>query len=789
MQNSVMSLARILSLVILLPMTMVHGQGKKADQDTRELAAAELKQQGVIAQFGTTRFRPPQSVIGLLLSPDEKYVVSVSNSINVWDAESGLEVKKLDPSVIPVRNTNSGYGNRPLVFSQATGRLIGIGRQGRIAEYDPATGETQEILTDSLLLQQSLSTRSDSVLSLDISKDGEYLAVGSSLGIAVLDADREELWTLENAILRRMDGNGDDRLTFSGDFSMLRISPTEEVLAYTMSNQPKSLVIADLATGEEIRTITLGDKLVRMDFSPDGSAIAVTERDNSVRLYRVADGKKMWEFTAQLNDPHENYTSDIAFEPNGKRVAVGATDNRIYILDSTSGKEVGQLVGHEWYPWALAFSKNRKVLYSSGWDGKIRRWDLEIFKELGLPGAEYASSIASFSPSGKRFAVVYEKGRIAILSAKDLREQASITAKEIEPSAVDFSADDRWLTYGGVTKSEVHVIVVNLATNKEMYHWQWPLGKDPHSVVECLKFSGDSKKLAAAVFRQSSAYLMSLDQPAEKRTLKHSQIYGLDFAPDGKKLVTAGWDSRIRSWDSTEGKLLSELDVTLPNQDPNQRIDQRMYTIVAYPFRDIVATADMDSTVRVWQLGDELELANSIPGNSFIFGAMDLSSDGIWLVTGGRSGNVKIWNALSGSLALDAGKHDHYIHTVGFGNDVRQVCSGSSEGICKIWNTTRTNAGDPTTIDQWLEKLSDETEVLGFQAMLRAVDHPEKALERVKSEIRKIDSDQSADLRIAPRLVSLLGMLKTPESKAYLRELAKRDENDPIRVIAYPLAN
>lgn len=177
MQNSVTPLARILSLVLLLPVTMVHGQGKKSDEDTRELEAAELKQQGVIAQFGTTRFRPPQSVIGLLLSPDEKYVVTISNTINVWDAESGLEVKKLDPSVMPLLNSNSGYGNRPLVFSQATGRLIGIGRQGRIAEYDPATGETQEILTDSLLLKQSLSSRSDSVLSLDACSGDMYCGV------------------------------------------------------------------------------------------------------------------------------------------------------------------------------------------------------------------------------------------------------------------------------------------------------------------------------------------------------------------------------------------------------------------------------------------------------------------------------------------------------------------------------------------------------------------------------------------------------------------------------------
>ncbi|MFO0940347.1 MAG: PQQ-binding-like beta-propeller repeat protein [Pirellulales bacterium] len=783
MFNSVLSRISLCSLMILCTISTAYCQELKLKQNAQTSVSGDLKEQELRAQFGTTRFRPPQSVNSLFLSPEEKYVVSVSRNLSIWDTESGLEIRKLEPSKIPVRNTNSSYGNRPLVFSQETGRLIGLGRPGFIVEYDPSNDEYHEFPVTNDLLPRS---QSDSPLSIDLSKDDQFLAVGSAKGIVVLDAEKEEIWSVENDFVAPIEDK-EDRLAFSGHYSMLRISPKNDVIAYTLSGKPKTLVIAELTTGEAICSISLTDKLVRMDFSPDGTAIAVTERDSSVRSYQVEDGVMNWEFKAPLNNPYENYTSDIAFEPNGKRIAVCATDNQIYILDSASGNVIGKLNGHEWYPWALAFSSKRNLLYSSGWDGKIRRWDMEHYRELPLPGAEYASSIISFSPSGNRVAVVYEKGRIAVLSENDLREQASITAKEIELSAIAFSADDRWLAYGGATKTEVHVRVVDLQANRETHHWQWPLGKDPHSSVESLKFSNDSNTLAAAVFRQSSAYLMTLDKPGEKQALKHSQIYGLDFALDGKKLVTAGWDSKVRSWDAIDGKLLADLDVALPNQNPNQRVDQRMYTIVAYPFGNLVATADMDSTVRVWQLGDSIELVNSIPGNSFTFGAMDLSSDGIWLVTGSSGGNVKIWNALSGALALDAGKHDHYIHTVNFGKDVRQVCSGSSDGICKIWNTKRIGIKESATIDEWLVELADESEEIGFQAMVRAVEHPEKALKQVQLEIRKLDSEKPAVLRIAPRLVSLLGMLKTPESEAYLRELVKRDANDPFYVLAKPM--
>src|SRR5262249_10090225 len=148
---------------------------------------------------------------------------------------------------------------------------------------------------------------------------------------------------------------------------------------------PNEIRLLDLATGDELRKVPLKARLVRLAFAPDGKQIVTTERDNAVRLYRLEDGKELWSHIVNLTNPNENYTSAVAFSPDGKLMAAGATDNRIHLLDPSTGDETAVLGAAGWYPWALAFTADSKTLFSTGWDGGIRRWDLAARKELPLP--------------------------------------------------------------------------------------------------------------------------------------------------------------------------------------------------------------------------------------------------------------------------------------------------------------------------------------------------------------------------------------------------------------------
>ena len=79
--------------------------------------------------------------------------------------------------------------------------------------------------------------------------------------------------------------------------------------------------------------------------------------------------------------------------------------------------------------------------------------------------------------------------------------------------------------------------------------------------------------------------------------LSHDQVYGLSFSPDGKSLVTAGWDSVIRFWGAENGELRREVKV-----DAHEKAgDLRMYAVCHAPEGGVIATAHLDGMVRVWQ--------------------------------------------------------------------------------------------------------------------------------------------------------------------------------------------
>ena len=475
--------------------------------------------------------------------------------------------------------------------------------------------------------------------------------------------------------------------------------------------------------------------MVRLAFSPDSKQIATTERDSAVRLYDAESGKEIWSHVIELKNIFENYTSAIAFSPDGKTVAVCATDYRIYLLDTTTGKEVAALVGHHWYPWALAFTADGKMLYSSGWDGAVRRWDVAARKQLALPKGIHATCVVATSPDERTLAYQDDAYRIHLVDADDGAEQRTLELPGTKYSQLAFSPDSRSLAGGGSEGDSVHVTVWDLAAGKPVHRWTWPKGKDPHSTVECLSFTHDGKKLAAAVFRQSSAYLWNLETDKQISQIAHNQIYGLSFSPDGETLATAGWDSKVRFWDSAGGGERGEIDLKDPRE---QNRDLRMYTVCYAPEGGLFATAHLDGTVRVWHADDMTRPMHFGIVNRFIYGAMSFSPDGLWLATGAMDGAISLWDPLTGQNVWNHGRHEGYVYTVGFGRDSRTLVSGGDDGICYRWDLRprgeRSNKG---AAELW-DDLAGEKSQAAYQAMWELSDTPDRTLALVAEKLRPV---------------------------------------------------
>ncbi len=778
-----------------LPAQLPRSAAKSSDTDSlgdNLPTAARLR-------MGTLRFRPPSSVAELALSPDDTALVTAGRELIVWDAATGKERWRTHEGEPGFQRPGGWLGMRALAFSSDNARFYTPGRQNEVVVWEISSGRHEVLTVRSPHKNDPEPERGPR--SIDITPDGEKLALGGANGVVVCNQQGRVLFEIVNAPAGPLKVDENDRLTFSGHYSLGRFSPDGKLLAVVTSDKPDEVRLCDATTGGVVRRVALASRLVRLVFSPDGKQLATTERDNAVRLYDVETGNRIWSHVVHLTNIYENYTSAIAFSPDGKALAAGATDNQIYLMNPSSGDELGQLTGHHWYPWALAFSANSRMLYSSGWDPAIRRWDVAARKQVMSPGGGYATGVVAASPDGQTLAYEDDSGTIRLVDAVKGTERRSLALPGMRYSQLAFSADGRRLAGGGSSGDQVCVMVWDVPGAKLLHRWDWPKGFDPHSTVESLCFTPDRSRLAAAVFRQSAAYIWDLAAGRQIARLPHSEVYGLSLSPDGKTLATAGWDSILRFWDTNTGTVRREFKVA----DHDKGDDLRMYTVCYAPQGGAIATAHLDGTVRIWQADEMLLRTQFRLKGRFIYGAMSFSPDGLWLATGAMDGNVEVWDPSTAKSVWNAGRHQSHVYTVGFGRDARTLVSGGEDGACYLWDLRPAGPRANNDLARLWGDLAGEDAGAAYQATWGLSEMPSRSIAMLAEKLRPvtsvidtdhvdegnsreevqrlrrmkkllIDKDPKVESALAVRrAISLLGQIGTAGAVEVLNDLAEQD--------------
>ena len=95
----------------------------------------------------------------------------------------------------------------------------------------------------------------------------------------------------------------------------------------------------------------------------------------------------------------------LAFSPDGKTFASGSEDTTVRIWNTKRGSKRATLEGHTGWVTALAFSNDGKTIASGDTDGTVRVWDVQKKRELAvLEGHNNTVVALAFTPDGKTIA-------------------------------------------------------------------------------------------------------------------------------------------------------------------------------------------------------------------------------------------------------------------------------------------------------------------------------------------------------------------------------------------------
>lgn len=756
-------------------------------EQSRTDSLGDLLPDGARLRLGTLRFRHPSTVIELALSPDEKTIATIgSRELIVWDVSTGKKRWGAGVRIHGIMLPGAAYGIRALAFTSDSSRFYTPGGHNEVIVWDVSSGHSEVVsLTDVLEVTKANQppTRVFGVVrAVDVTPDGQRLAVGSTHGMAVCDAKGQVQFAIPNKPEAPVEvgGMNRDRLMFGGHYSFGSFSPDGKTLAVVTSDSPEEIRLFDSETGQELRRFKLKSRLVRLAFSPDGKRIVTTERDIAVRLYAIDSGKQIWSFEIKPTTTAESYTSAVAYSPDAKLIAACApigSDYDIYLLDAATGKAVGRLSGHTWKPWALAFTADSTMLYSSGWDGAVRRWDVSTRQQLAPPEGVRATAVTAASPDGQTLAYEDDSGTIHLVDAKDAKELRQLELPGTQYSQLTFSPDGRYLAGGGTSGEKVHVAVWDVSDGEVVHRWDWPKGRDPHSSVNSLCFTPDGRRLAGAVFRQSSVFLWDLTIGLQIAQLQHEEVYGLSFSPDGETLATAGWDKVLRFWETDTAELHREINLA---DDVGNARDLRMYTVCYAPAGGLIATAHLDGTVRIWD-ATAATLRNTFQVDGrFVYGAISFSPDGSWLATGSMDGRVVVWDPLTAERMWDVGQHQSYVYTVSFGRDNRALLSGGDDGVCYLWDLQPGQYRSRTDLRGVWEDLARGNGPAAFRAMCVLTAMPDRAVTLLAKNVRPGDISTNSD-RVREWIVDL------DSSEPATREAARASLASVGSVAAEPL--
>ncbi len=202
-----------------------------------------------------------------------------------------------------------------------------------------------------------------------------------------------------------------------------------------------------------------------------------------------------------------------------------------------------------------------------------------------------------------------------------------------------------------------------------------------------LAFSPDGARMATASDDQT-AKVWDTTTGEQLLVINHgAPLSAVAFSPDGKRLATAGADATARVWDSASGQQLLVLTGHAEAIRAGSIHPGGVIGVIFAPNGKRLVTAGADGTARLWDAenGQALSVISGHTNEIYIA----LSPDGQRLLTGGYDGFVKLWDISSGAETnepLVIINHEQSARAAAFSPDGTRVAAASQDGAARVWD-------------------------------------------------------------------------------------------------------
>jgi WD40 repeat protein len=415
--------------------------------------------------------------------------------------------------------------------------------------------------------------------------------------------------------------------------------------------------------------LVAGNVVWKIAYSPDGHYLASLGEDRAVLLWEIESGRAVAHLIT------EAIITDFIFSPTGQYLTT-QDFNGLKVWDVVTGAIIAQFDLQN-PAWTIVFSSDDQYLAATE-SGHTRVW--EIASGLERIHIAQSSTALAFTSDGKYLHVVINGDGLQVWEIATGAKVNTLIDDEFR-GAVWFNPSNTHLLQEGDNKKRIWTIeagtFIELETQTPRFN-TFAFSPNEHYLATAQRIGS----LVGLRYGQNLVQVWDVSSGRQLMRLE-AEVFHLAFSPDSQYLATATGSAAI-VWDVVTGKEVF-------------RIGQADYIagLAFSPDGQYLAMA-ASNEVSIWNIalpkvGLHFTHNDSAPAG---INAVDYSTDGKYVVTGGSDGSVRLWDATVGNEVIHWEQPFH-IRSVAFSPDGRFVLTGGgfnppsnnvSPSVVTLWN-------------------------------------------------------------------------------------------------------
>ncbi|MCA9125006.1 MAG: hypothetical protein H6822_08115 [Planctomycetaceae bacterium] len=217
--------------------------------------------------------------------------------------------------------------------------------------------------------------------------------------------------------------------------------------------------VIDMASGDVVNVLgTTSDEVLDVAFSPQGDRLAVGSADGSIRVFEIPSGKEQLTITS-----HSDWVMALAWNADASKLASGSRDKTAKVFDAKTGELLVTYSGHSEAVKGVAFHPEGSDVFSAGGDKKIHRWQISDAKKTA--DVAFGGEVFKLPLSGEYLFASSADKTVRQFEAKTQKQLKSFAGHQDWALSVAFHPDAKLVASGSF---DGRVRIWNVEDGKEV---------------------------------------------------------------------------------------------------------------------------------------------------------------------------------------------------------------------------------------------------------------------------------------------------------------------------------